>query len=86
MLGGVLEVTFTVEPFVAGQPGPHVLAAVDAVRSSGRDVEFGPFGSTFSVDSADVGRVVGGLLDAAYANGASHVTVQVDGVDQERRG
>jgi hypothetical protein len=79
MLGGVLEVTFTVEPFVAGQPGPHVLAAVDAVRALGADVEFGPFGSTFIVAPDQVGRAVGGLLDAAYAHGATHVTVQVDG-------
>ena len=86
MLGRVLEVTFTVEPFVAGHPGPHVLAAVDAVRSFGPDVEFGPFGSTFSVGPSDVGRIVGALLDAAYSNGASHVTVQVDGMDQELPG
>ncbi len=79
MLERVLEVTFTVEPFVAGHPGPHVLAAVEAVRAAGPEVEFGPFGSSFAVSPDHVGRVVGGLLDAAYANGATHVSLQIDG-------
>ena len=77
-----LRVEFTVEPFVLGHPGPHVLAAVDAVRDWGVEVDFGPFGSNFAVDPADVGQVVGVLLDAAYRNGATHVTVQVGGSDE----
>lgn len=79
----VLEVVFTVEPFVVGHPGPHVLAAVEAVRTWGVEVEFGPFGSNFTVSATDVGRVVGVLLDAAYANGATHVTVQVGSGEDE---
>jgi uncharacterized protein YqgV (UPF0045/DUF77 family) len=75
----VLDVVFTVEPFVVGNPGPHVLAAVDAVKGYGVEVEFGPFGSTFNVAPEALGKVVGALLDAAYANGATHVTVQVGG-------
>ena len=75
----VLDVVFTVEPFVVGNPGPHVLAAVDAVKAWGVEVEMGPFGSTFNVAADGVGKVVGALLDAAYANGATHVTVQVGG-------
>ena len=35
-----------VEPFVEGQPGPHVTAAVDAATAAGAEVDFGPFGST----------------------------------------
>jgi uncharacterized protein YqgV (UPF0045/DUF77 family) len=78
----VLDVVFTVEPFVVGNPGPHVLAAVDAVTACGVEVEFGPFGSTFSVAPDAVGKVVGALLYAAYANGATHVMVQVGGAQQ----
>jgi uncharacterized protein YqgV (UPF0045/DUF77 family) len=78
-LGQVLDVVFTVEPFVVGNPGPHVLAAVEAVRERGVEVEFGPFGSSFAVAPEGVGAVVGALLDAAYANGATQVTVQVGG-------
>jgi uncharacterized protein YqgV (UPF0045/DUF77 family) len=75
--GDVVDVVFTVEPFVVGNPGPHVLAAVDAVKAHGVEVEFGPFGSTFRVAADGVGKVVGALLDAAYAHGATQVTVQV---------
>jgi uncharacterized protein YqgV (UPF0045/DUF77 family) len=75
----VLEVVFTVEPFVVGEPGPHVLAAVDAVREQGIDVEFGPFGSSFAAAQDQIGSLVGRLLDAAYANGATHVSVHVGG-------
>jgi len=38
-----LTVEFTVEPFVDGEPGPHVQAAVDAAEASGLTTEFGPF-------------------------------------------
>ncbi len=71
------HVEFTVEPFVEGHPGPHVAAAIDAARATGADVEVGPFGSSFEVDSADVGAAIGAVTDAAIGHGASHVTVHV---------
>jgi uncharacterized protein YqgV (UPF0045/DUF77 family) len=74
---GVLHLEFTVEPFVEGQPGPHVLAAVSAVEEAGCTVDFGPFGSSCAVPTDSVGRVVGALLDAAYRHGATHVSVHV---------
>ena len=43
-----LVVEFTIEPFVEGQPGPHVRAAVEAAGGSGLVVDFGPFGTTVS--------------------------------------
>lgn len=70
-------VEFTVEPFVEGRPGPHVTAAIDAVRRREIEVEVGPFGSSCTVDLADVGALVGAISDAAFANGASHVSVHV---------
>lgn len=65
------------EPFVEGQPGPHVRAAVEAVESAGCTVDFGPFGSVFETPPQRVGPVVNALLDAAYAAGATRVHVQV---------
>ena len=62
-----LRVEFTVEPFVPGAPGPHVLAAVDAAAAHGLTVEFGPFGSSGE----------GAALEA----GASRVSVQVSRID-----
>ena len=75
--GGVLHLEFTVEPFVEGNPGPHVMAAVAAVEASGVAVEFGPFGSSCDVPADSVGSIVASLLDAAYGNGATHVSVHV---------
>ena len=68
---------FTVEPFVEGQPGPHVTAAIDVARAHSAEVEVGPFGSSCEVDAAAVGDLVGSISDAAFANGASHVTIHV---------
>ena len=70
-------VEFTVEPFVEGKPGPHVTQAVAAVESCGLTVDFGPFGSSFDVDVASMPEVVADLMRAAYANGATVVSVSV---------
>lgn len=71
------HVEFTIEPFVEGRPGPHVTAAIDVVRGRDVEVEVGPFGSSCIVDIDDVGVVVGEISDAAFANGATHVSVHV---------
>ena len=73
----MLEVEFTIEPFVEGAPGPHVTAAVAAVERLGASLEFGPFGTTLRTTGGEVGAIVAALLDAAYANGATHVSVHV---------
>jgi len=73
----VHELEFTVEPFVEGHPGPHVTAAVDAARAAGGDVEFGPFGSTCRADSATMPDVLAAIARAAFANGATHVSLNI---------
>ena len=76
-----LRVEFTVEPFVPGAPGPHVLAAVDAAAVHGLQVEFGPFGSSGEGDAAVVVLAVDAAIRAALDAGASRVSVQVSRVD-----
>lgn len=71
------HVEFTVEPFVEGRPGPHVTAAINAARSRGAAVEVGPFGSSCEVAIGEIGAVIGSVADAAFAQGATHVTVHV---------
>ncbi|NBU39065.1 MAG: hypothetical protein EBS32_12680, partial [Actinobacteria bacterium] len=66
----------------SGAPGPHVTAAVAAVEKLGATVEFGPFGTTLRATAGDAGRVVAALLDAAYANGATHVSIHVGPEDE----
>lgn len=77
----MLTVEFTIEPFVEGAPGPHVTEAVAAVEAHGLTVDFGPFGSSFTVPEERVSQVVGDLLRVAYANGATYVSVDVGRLD-----
>ena len=76
-----VRVEFTVEPFVAGAPGPHVLAAVDAAAAHGLTIEFGPFGSTGVGDESTVVPAVEAAIRAALDAGATRVSVQVSRVD-----
>jgi len=72
-----LIVEFTVEPFVEGQPGPHVTQAVAAVERHGLKVDFGPFGSSFTVGSEVMPQVIADMMGAAYGHGATFVSVSV---------
>jgi len=76
-IAAVHVVEFIVEPFVDGQPGPHVRAAVDAAAAAGAEVDFGPFGSTGRVAAESMPDVVAAITRAAFANGATHVTLHV---------
>jgi uncharacterized protein YqgV (UPF0045/DUF77 family) len=73
----VQHLEFTVEPFVAGNPGRHVVAAVEAATDLGVDVEFGPFGSSCTVDATLMPDVVAAVVRAAFSNGATHVNLDV---------
>jgi uncharacterized protein YqgV (UPF0045/DUF77 family) len=76
-VSAVLVVEFTIEPFVEGEPGPHVRAAVEAAEGSGLSVDFGPFGTTVSGDDEAVLAAVDSLLRAATAAGATRVSLQL---------
>ncbi len=41
---------FTIEPFEEGSPGPHVMAAIEAIRALGFEPEMGPFGTSIDGD------------------------------------
>ena len=72
-----LLVEFTIEPFVGGDPGPHVRAAVEAAERSGLTVDFGPFGTTVSGEDDAVLDAVDRILRAATAAGATRVSLQL---------
>ena len=77
-----LTVEFTVEPFVDGEPGPHVQAAVDAAEASGLTTEFGPFGTTMTGDDdTAVLAAIDGVVRAALSAGATRLAVQIERVD-----
>jgi hypothetical protein len=75
----VQHLEFTIEPFVEGKPGRHVVAAVEAATDLGADVEFGPFGSSCTVDAALMPDIVAAVVLAAFSNGATHVNLDVSG-------
>ena len=72
-----VRVEFTVEPFVDGELGPHVTAAIDAVRAAGLDPEVGPFSTAAEGESESVAEALRDLVTAAFAAGATQVSMQV---------
>ena len=47
------------------------------LRAAGYDVDFGPFGSSVSVPTGDVGTVAALVLTTAFGHGATHVNLDV---------
>jgi uncharacterized protein YqgV (UPF0045/DUF77 family) len=74
----VVHIEFTIEPFVEGHPGAHVLAAIEAARTLGVAVDMGPFGSSCDVDVEAVGALIGKVTDAALGLGATHVSIHLE--------
>jgi uncharacterized protein YqgV (UPF0045/DUF77 family) len=68
---------FTIEPFVEGDPGPHVRAAIAVAEAAGLAVEVGPFGTSVEGGSTDVLDAVDAVVRAAVANGATRVSLQL---------
>jgi uncharacterized protein YqgV (UPF0045/DUF77 family) len=77
-----VRVEFTVEPFVVGAPGAHVLAAVDAAAARGLAIDFGPFGSAVEGDPVVVLPAIEVAIRAALEAGATRVSVQVSRMDE----
>ena len=71
-----VRVEFTIEPFVDGQPGPHVEAGLAAVRGMGLDAEIGPFGTTIEGPVASMAGAIHALLIDAVSAGATRVSIQ----------
>jgi uncharacterized protein YqgV (UPF0045/DUF77 family) len=72
-----LQVAFMVEPFVDGHPGPHVRAALDAVEAAGLTVTMGPFDNSASGSADQIADAVARAIRAAFANGATRLSIQV---------
>ena len=70
-----ITVEFTIEPFVDGALPAYVTAAVEALEALGITAVVGPFGTAFTATPVQVGPAVAAVLSAAYANGATHVTI-----------
>jgi len=73
----VHQVEFTIEPFVEGQPGQHVLAPIEAAHVLGVEVELGPFGSSCVTREDQTPEVVAAIVRAALDHGAADVYVDI---------
>ncbi len=81
-----VHIEFTVEPFVPAQPGPHVLASIEAARSlASEPVEVGPFGTATSGSREEILQMTQAILQAALSNGASRVSLQVSAEPTEEK-
>ena len=79
-------VEFTIEPFVEGHPGPHVTAAIAAAEQFGLAVDVGPFGSSCDVDPEQAPDVVAAVVRAAFANGATHLSLHAEATTETAPG
>ncbi len=81
-----LRAEFTTEPFRGeGDPPGHATVPLQVLRDSGLEVEFGPFGTGVSGDSGRLLDALREVLGAAFAEGATRVTLQVHQPDVPAR-
>jgi uncharacterized protein YqgV (UPF0045/DUF77 family) len=66
-----------VEPFRENEPGPHVHAALTALRNAGLTPEMGPFATTADGDADLVASALGEVVRAAVDAGASSLQFRV---------
>ena len=71
---------FTIEPFIEGDPGPHVRETIAVAKQSGLNVEIGPFGTTVIGEQETVFELVSELVKTAMDNGASRISLQVTSI------
>ncbi len=72
-----VAVEFLVEPFVEGEPGNHVMAAIDAFSSRQLDVDFGPFATIATGPVETIGDAVAAMVVDAMNAGATTINLQV---------
>ena len=68
---------FLVEPFTEGVLGPHVEAAIGAVKRHAVDSEVGAFGTTIEGRCHEVMATIDDVVTSAIGAGATRVTVNL---------
>jgi uncharacterized protein YqgV (UPF0045/DUF77 family) len=73
-----LVAEFTTEPFdVDGEPPAHATEALQVAREAGLECDFGPLGTSVRGEQELLLPALTKVLGAAFAHGASQVTLQV---------
>ena len=75
---------FLVEPFRENDPGPHVVAAVDAATAAGLEVEMGPFATSASGPLEAVLAGAAAVQRVAFEAGATAVQLQIHRIGEVR--
>lgn len=65
----------TIEPFVEGEPGPHVTQAIAVLRRAGFEPEVGPFATSIRGPVVAVQQAIEAATVAAFSKGATAVSV-----------
>ena len=73
-----VRIEVLVEPFKENDPGPHVMAAVEAMQTAGLDADMGPFATTAEGDLDAIIAATTELLRQSFDAGADSVQVRVD--------
>ena len=76
----LLRLELTVEPFIDGQPGPHVQAAIGALRAAGLQPDVGPFGTTVEAPLERIAPILGSLISATFEANGSSITLSLQRV------
>jgi len=71
------QLELLVEPFKENDPGPHVSAAVDALRQAGLEPTMGPFATTADGDLTTLIEAVSALLTSGFEAGATTIQLQI---------
>jgi uncharacterized protein YqgV (UPF0045/DUF77 family) len=67
-----------VQPFKENDPGPHVIAVVEAATAAGLDVDMGPFATSTEGDLNTILDAASAMLQAGFAAGATSIQLRVD--------
>jgi predicted transcriptional regulator YheO len=81
--GTEIAAEFLVAPFVEGEPGPHVIAAVAAFDGRGLDVDLGPFASSVTGDLDSMADAIAEMVRAAMTQGATSIQLRVASTPEE---
>ncbi len=72
-----IAVEFLVEPFIEGQPGEHVQAAIDAFTTAGLDVDLGAFASATEGSIDAIADAVAEMIRTSLRSGATAIRLNV---------
>jgi hypothetical protein len=68
-----------VEPFRESDPGPHVIAAIDAARAAGLEVDMDALATVVSGPIDELAVATATIIREAFQHGATAIQLHVEG-------